>query len=301
MSANRSVAAAQRRRAGGPEPAAPGRGPQPSINSSQLFSSQSQGQGQGQGQRSGQVPSGRLAGQHAQLQQQQMQQQQQQQLDAQQSNGIAGINKMTVPQAVTLITLRLGKLETQMFEMINSGMGAGMGAGMSVDMSNGGHENMVLVDRDTIDTIVSRLESLEKRSTTAVPSGASSAETTLLKQQLEAIKPSIAQNTKTVTALTKEQKDHKAQIDKLKSELSEAKEMLTALQTMSMDNSQKIFDIMSGNSGDIMLDSNETGLEYVLENCDENGEIDVEVDGETVDNEVIGTDLKGLIEQELNA
>lgn len=297
MSANRSVAAAQRRRAGGPEPAAPGRGPQPSINSSQLFSSQSQGQGQGQGQRSGQVPSGRLAGQHAQLQQQQMQQQQQQQLDAQQSNGIAGINKMTVPQAVTLITLRLGKLETQMFEMINSGMGAGM----SVDMSNGGHENMVLVDRDTIDTIVSRLESLEKRSTTAVSSGASSAETTLLKQQLEAIKPSIAQNTKTVTALTKEQKDHKAQIDKLKSELSEAKEMLMALQTMSMDNSQKIFDIMSGNSSDIMLDSNETGLEYVLENCDENGEVDVEVDGETVDNEVIGTDLKGLIEQELNA
>lgn len=293
MSANRSVAAAQRRRAGGPEPAAPGRGPQPSINSSQLFSSQSQGQGQGQGQRSGQVPSGRLAGQHAQLQQQQMQQQ----LDAQQSNGIAGINKMTVPQAVTLITLRLGKLETQMFEMINSGMGAGM----SVDMSNGGHENMVLVDRDTIDTIVSRLESLEKRSTTAVSSGASSAETTLLKQQLEAIKPSIAQNTKTVMALTKEQKDHKAQIDKLKSELSEAKEMLMALQTMSMDNSQKIFDIMSGNSSDIMLDSNETGLEYVLENCDENGVGDVEVDGETVDNEVIGTDLKGLIEQELNA
>jgi hypothetical protein len=298
MSANRSVAAAQRRRAGGPEPAAPGRGPQPSINSSQLFSSQSQGQGQGQ--RSGQVPSGRLAGQHAQLQQQQMQQQQQQQLDAQQSNGIAGINKMTVPQAVTLITLRLGKLETQMFEMINSGLGTSM----NVDMSNGGNENMVLVDRDTIDTIVSRLESLEKRSTTAVPSGASSAETTLLKQQLEAIKPSIAQNTKTVTALTKEQKDHKAQIDKLKSELSEAKEMLSALQTMSMDNSQKIFDIMSGNSSDIMLDGNEIGGEYVLEDCQENGENDGDGNGDVetdVDNEVIGTDLKGLIEQELNA
>jgi DNA-directed RNA polymerase subunit F len=292
MSANRSVAAAQRRRAGGPEPAPPGRGPQPSINSSQLFS------GQGQGQRSGQVPSGRLAGQHAQLQQQQMQQQQQQHLDSQQSNGISGINKMTVPQAVTLITLRLGKLETQMFEMINSGIGTSM----SADMSNGGNENMVLVDRDTIDTIISRLESLEKRSSTStVPvSTSSSAETTLLKQQLEAIKPTIAQNTKTVTALTKEQKDHKAQIEKLKSELSEAKEMLSALQTMSMDNSQKIFDIMSGNTSDIM-DSNEPGLEYVLDNCDENGEVELDADGETVDNEVIGTDLKGLIEQELNA
>ena len=37
MSANRSVQAAQRRRAGPPEPATPGRGPQPSINSSQMF------------------------------------------------------------------------------------------------------------------------------------------------------------------------------------------------------------------------------------------------------------------------
>ena len=49
MSQNRAVQAAQRRRAGGPEPAAPGRGPQPSINSSQLFSQGQQGQ-QGQGQ-----------------------------------------------------------------------------------------------------------------------------------------------------------------------------------------------------------------------------------------------------------
>jgi hypothetical protein len=78
--------------------------------------------------------------------------------------------------------------------------------------------------------------------------------------------------------------------------------MLSALQTMSMDNSQKICDIMSGNSSDIMLDSNEIGGEYVLEDCDNNGEADGNVDEETeVDNEVIGTDLKGLIEQELNA
>ena len=113
MSANRAVQAAQRRRAGGPEPTAPGRGPQPSINSSQLFS---QGQGQqGQGQiRPG--TNGRLAGQQAQLQQQQMQQQLKQQMSEPRDQGLASVNRMTLAQAITLITLRLGKVETHLHE-----------------------------------------------------------------------------------------------------------------------------------------------------------------------------------------
>jgi chromosome segregation ATPase len=290
MSANRSVQAAQRRRAGGPEPAAPGRGPQPSINSSQLFSSQGQGQGQ---QRSGQVPSGRLAGQHAQLQQQQMQQQQQQHLDSQQANGIAGINKMTFAQAVTLITLRLGKLETQMFELSTSD-------GIQSDMR--GAEGMVLVEQELIDSIMSRLTSLEGRPTSSVTtpattSSASSTELVLLKQQLETIKPTIAQNTKTVASLTKEQKDHKQQIDKLKAELSDTKEQLNALQTLAMDNNQQIFNIMSGanfsddaDTTDIMVDVND-------ENETEN--VELVIDGD--DTNMIGANLKGIIEQELNS
>jgi hypothetical protein len=288
MSANRSVQAAQRRRAGGPEPAAPGRGPQPSINSSQLFS----GQGQGQ-QRSGQVPSGRLAGQHAQLQQQQHQQQQQQHLDAQQANGIAGINKMTFAQAVTLITLRLGKLETQMFELSTSG-------GIQSDMR--GVDGMVLVEQELIDSIMSRLASLEGRPVTtsaATPSATSSASSTelvLLKQQLETIKPTIAQNTKTVASLTKEQKDYKQQIDKLKAELADTKEQLNALQTLAMDNNQQIFNIMSGASFGEEADTTEIIMEDV-ENGDDN--VDGDVDGD--DTTLVGANLKGMIEQELNS
>jgi hypothetical protein len=290
MSANRSVQAAQRRRAGGPEPAAPGRGPQPSINSSQLFSGQSQGQGQ---QRSGQVPSGRLAGQHAQLQQQHMQQQQQQHLDSQQANGIAGINKMTFAQAVTLITLRLGKLETQMFELSTGG-------GIQSDMR--GVEGMVLVEQELIDSIMSRLTSLEGRPATSVTtpattSSASSTELVLLKQQLETIKPTIAQNTKTVASLTKEQKDYKQQIDKVKAELADTKEQLNALQTLAMDNNQQIFNIMSGanfsddaDTTDIMVDVND-------ENETENVELVIDSD----DTNMIGANLKGIIEQELNS
>ena len=144
MSQNRAVQAAQRRRAGGPEPAAPGRGPQPSINSSQLFSqSQQQGQ-QGQGQmRPG--TNGRLAGQQAQLQQQQMQQQMKQQMSEPRDQGLASVNRMTLAQAITLITLRLGKVETHLQEHDNSQMsGSGLDSGI-------------------IDVIMSRLDALESQ------------------------------------------------------------------------------------------------------------------------------------------
>ena len=82
MSANRSVQAAQRRRAGptNSEPGIPGRGPQPSINSAQMFANQAR-PGQGPS-----MPTGRLAGQQAAMQQQQMQQQRMQQQSQGQRN-----------------------------------------------------------------------------------------------------------------------------------------------------------------------------------------------------------------------
>jgi hypothetical protein len=138
---------------------------------------------------------------------------------------------------------------------------------------------------------MSRLESLEKRPSAGSTGGTSSTEVTLLKQQFEAIKPSIAQNTKTTTALTKEQKEHKLLVDALKTELVETKELLAALQAMSMDNSQKIFELMSGEQ--LLIDGN----------VDEDLEVD-EVESEDVDGEelvISGNSLKGLIEQELNA
>ncbi len=292
MSANRSVQAAQRRRAGGPEPAAPGRGPQPSINSSQMFSGQGQQQMQQQQMRPG--TTGRLAGQQAQQQQMQQQQMQQQQMQGGNNEGLAGISKMTLAQAITLITLRLGKVETQMHHMHHESFnnnGASFASGEGAE----GMENMVLVDKTLMDSIMSRLESLEKRSPSAATSSGSSADITLLKQQFDAIKPSIAQNTKTATALTKEQKDHKQQMDVLKNELSETKTLLNALQTLSVDNSQKIFQLMSGE----VVNGDEVN-EFTDVNNDEDAE-EEDVDGESEELDITGANLKGLIEQELNA
>jgi hypothetical protein len=122
MSANRSIQAAQRRRAGptNAEPAIPGGGPQPSIKSAQMFANQAK-PGSGPN-----IPTGRLAGQQAAAaQKQQMQQQQQTKAE-----GLSSVSKMTVPQAITLITLRLGAVETKLINMQETG---GLGNHYDVD------------------------------------------------------------------------------------------------------------------------------------------------------------------------
>ena len=304
MSANRSVQAAQRRRAGGPEPAAPGRGPQPSINSSQMFSGQGQQQQQQQQQQQMRPgTTGRLAGQQAQQMQQQQQQQMKQQMQGGNNEGLAGISKMTLAQAITLITLRLGKVETQMHHIHHDSL-SNSNSSMSFASGEGaeGMENMVLVDKSLMDSIMSRLESLEKRSPVAATGGSGSgsgsgADFALLKQQFDAIKPSIAQNTKTATALTKEQKDHKQQMDALKNELLETKALLNALQTLSMDNSQKIFQMMSGE----VVNGDENNEFTDVNDEDADASDDVDGDGESEELDITGANLKGLIEQELNA
>jgi hypothetical protein len=275
MSANRAVQAAQRRRAGGPEPAAPGRGPQPSINSSQLFS---QGQVQGQ-MRPG--TNGRLAGQQAQLQQQQMQQQMKQQMaESQQDQGLASVNRMTLAQAITLITLRLGKVETLLQEQDRS------------QFSNSG------LDSGIIDVIMSRLEALEtqsqsqnqNQSSSSISSSASSLEVTALKQSTDVLKTAISQSKSSHTSLLNDHKALKQEVEKLKAELA-------SLQSLTMENNQQIVKLslavdLDGQEANANL---EDGAE--LEDLDNDGE-NVDTDG-TDNDEIVGTDLKDLIEKEL--
>ncbi len=273
MSANRAVQAAQRRRAGGPEPAAPGRGPQPSINSSQLFSQGQQGQ-----MRPG--TNGRLAGQQAQLQQQQMQQQMKQQMaESQQDQGLASVNRMTLAQAITLITLRLGKVETVLQEQDRS------------QFSNSG------LDSGIIDVIMSRLEALETQSqgqsqnqVSGSNSSASSLEVTALKQSTDVLKTAISQSKSSHTSLLNDHKALKQEVEKLKAELA-------SLQSLTMENNQQIVKLSLA----VDLDGQEanTNLEdgAELEDLDNDGE-NVDTDG-TDNDEIVGTDLKDLIEKEL--
>lgn len=275
MSQNRAVQAAQRRRAGGPEPAAPGRGPQPSINSSQLFS---QGQQQGQGQmRPG--TNGRLAGQQAQLQQQQMQQQMKQQMSEPRDQGLASVNRMTLAQAITLITLRLGKVETHLQEHDNSQMsGSGLDSGI-------------------IDVIMSRLDALESQGpsqsqspvTNSNANANSSLEVTALKQNVDVLKTAISQSKSSFAALTNEHKALKQEVESLKAELA-------SLQGLTMENNQQIMKLSLAVDldGDADLNLEDDELEEL---SNDNNDNDNTLDND--DNEIVGTDLKDLIEKEL--
>jgi hypothetical protein len=273
MSANRSVQAAQRRRAGPPDGGMPGKGPQPSINSAQMFANQAR-PGQGPS-----MPTGRLAGQQAAMQQKQMQQQMQQQ--GQEKEGLSSVTKMSIPQAITLITLRLGMIETKLQHMPEGGISMSEGLSMGIDPG-------------VFESIMSRLDALENKpaTTNVTTSSVSNSELGLLKQQFETVKQAVIQQKGSTTNLTKENVMLKTQLENLRKELTETKELLTALQNLTMDNSQKILNLSMGITDDFeeqednqLLSSNDgfTNLEDLED-----------------DNNIVGTDLKQLIESELN-
>ncbi len=272
MSANRSVQAAQRRRAGPPEVSAPGRGPQPSINSAQMFANQHR-TGAGPN-----IPTGKLAGQQAALAQKNMMAQQYE--NSQQQAGLGSISKMTMAQAITLITLRLGKVETQLLNGISSG-------GM---MEASGEDN-VLVDKNVIQSLINRIDALEKRPASV---GSSNQDIAVLKQQFETIKPIVIQSKNTSASL-------KQQMDTLKAEVNETKELVAALQNLTMENSNKIMafnSIFSANGEETFIDN--SGLEDGMDNH----ELDPDLASSLEDldqGSFVGTNLKELIEQEFNA
>ncbi len=280
MSANRSVQAAQRRRAAPQDGGMPGRGPQPSINSAQMFANQVKS-GQGIN-----IPNGRLAGQQAAMQQKQMQQESYQSQQAQKAEGIAGVSKMTIAQAITLITLRLGAVESKLMVLEHEPPSQGI--------SYDGQNNMVLIEKHVIESIINRLESLEKRSST--PVSASGPEMTLLKQQFEILKQSLLQ---TKGSSLKDNKDMKTQVENLKKEINDTKELVTVLQNLTMNNSQKIFELSANNFENIdetLLDTEQ----LVDADIDYSNLLKMsEFQNDTGD--IIETNLKEMIENEMNS
>lgn len=271
MSSSRSVAAAQRRRVGPPEPQQTSRGPNTSIQSSQAFTQQQIQPG----------TSGRLAGQHAALQQQQ-QQQRKQQTQSQSQN--VGNNKMTIPQAITLITLRLGRVENKLQNLDSSNLEELDEEGNSIPNYNSINdtfsssilERLDCLEKSSIDDTLSsnildrlqRLDSLEK-SLADVPN---------IKQQMEVFKPTVVKNTSLVTGLVKEIKDLKNVIENMKNDFILTQSLVKDLQ--------------------LLINPPQTDLE------DENiQEQEQEQEEESTEREDISTNvnLKEIIEQELNA
>lgn len=255
MSANRSVQAAQRRRATpANEPSMSGRGPQPSINSAQMFANQAR-PGTGPN-----IPQGRLAGQQATKQSQ-----------APQNDKLSSVSKMTISQAITLITLRLGAIESKL---------------MHPSMEPG------VIDPDFFQSIMTRLDELEKGNGNSNSNGNSNAGVTLLTQQMEVLKQSVVQIKNSTLVLAKENASLKTQIENMKRELTDANNTLTTLQTVSTFNTEQIVEIKTELN---RLETNTTDLNYVDDVVFYN-----EPNETNETNEIIETDLKSLIENELN-
>jgi hypothetical protein len=141
MSSSRSIAAARSRRAGESQPPVSGGRPVTSIASHSAFVQQ-------------QMPppppnNVRIAKAPMQQQQQQMSQQ-----------GASPFTKLSISDAIGLVTLRLGRVEQFIIDFENGeieGHHSNSGGGSSIP------ENSKIVDNSVLTTIVNRLDALEKR------------------------------------------------------------------------------------------------------------------------------------------
>ena len=151
MSSSRSITAARARRAGEQAPPMSGTRPGTSIGSHAAFAPQQQYQ----------QPSPNVRMARGQPPQQQQQIQQQQQMSQQPSNGLP-FTKLSISDAIGLITLRLGRVEQFIIDVENGEQGIG---GLSQTSSSFIPENSKIVDSSVITTIINRIDSLEKRET----------------------------------------------------------------------------------------------------------------------------------------
>ena len=188
------------------------RTPQPSIRSSQAFAPQpTREQTQYQQMNA-----------KKQLQQQQLQQQQR---DYQEENErvsqVGGTTKITVAQAITLITLRLGSIETK---LMNGEFG----------LSSNKNES---IDNETLMNVSNRLDALESK----INSSSSSD----YKQQIDSLTQALIQSKNISNTLMKENKDLKIQMTNFKKEMTDIKELIETVRNLATSNESKIFQMLN--------------------------------------------------------
>lgn len=145
MSSSRSIAAARNRRAGEQQPVQTRSGPGTSIASQAAFVQQMNQDQRATGGRN-QMPQGR-----------QMNHQQQQPQVTSLANGIPAGAKLSISDAIGLVTLRLGKVEQFIIQLENEILPSLRG---QINVSD--NINTQQIDRSVINSVVNRLDALEK-------------------------------------------------------------------------------------------------------------------------------------------
>lgn len=210
---SRSLAAARAKRAGESAPPVSGTRPGTSIGSHAAFAPPAP---PGHQQPPSNVRAGRgpPANQPGKQPVQQMQQQQ-----AQSASNGAPFTKLSISDAIGLITLRLGKIEQWVYEAEHDGIMNG--GGPSFEGSNI-PENSRVIDLSVLTSIINRLDSLEKNA----PGGATNEETANLSTEVAKLTEQVTrfsdEGTRHNLAIAK----HAEQIFKFDRDLVETKDLL---------------------------------------------------------------------------
>uniref|UniRef100_A0A6C0HA00 Uncharacterized protein n=1 Tax=viral metagenome TaxID=1070528 RepID=A0A6C0HA00_9ZZZZ len=228
--------------------------------------------------------------------------------------------KLSISDAIALITLRLGRVETIVSNYDpNAGSSGGGNHQMNYD------ENMRMVDQQVFNSIVSRLDALEKGRNVGSVGGVIEQRLGVLEknqkmlierqQQTPVVVTQAPAETMGVNGLTEEQlKPMEESIESVKSELSSLKDLLLKLQSFTMETNQKLADIVfdaeektsAAISHSIIMSLCESGMNMNrnIKNIDgdqQDTNFQIGEDGLEIDtnNTFQSTNLKELVKQEL--
>ncbi len=193
--------------------------------------------------------------------------------------------KLSISDAIALITLRLGKVETIVSNYQNESLQ------VQVDAMGQPIQNAKMIDDSVFKSIVSRLDVLEKNQKVLMENQTSIANT------VKTIASS--KNGQTVVKDISEEKLSiiKDDIEGLKTELRQNNDSIFNLQNMVQEVSQKIVEIS------LTLNSDETEdlVEGTMIDSEQQDAADECVDEEPHEDTIVQLDLKEFIQNELNA
>ena len=288
---SRSLAAARSRRAGETAPPVSGNRPGTSIGSHAAFAPQGYQQPQGQ------APNARTSRGPSQQQSTQQNSYQNVKQSQQQSQNGLPFTKLSVSDAIGLITLRLGRVEQWVIETEHDSE-VRQHEGISSQHTNL-PENSTIVDNSVFSGIINRLELVEKKESGTVNSefiSKLSEDVAKLTEQLTRIGD---EGNKHTLAISK----HNEQLFRFERELVETKDILKTFMIkydlFAADTNNKFSDY------EFALSELEKNIQPVTESSEQNiTTIELEpvttsindIDGENV---IMSSDLKSIIKQEL--
>jgi hypothetical protein len=193
--------------------------------------------------------------------------------------------KLSISDAIALITLRLGKVESIVSNYQNENLQ------IQVDAMGQPIQNAKMIDDSVFKSIVSRLDVLEKNQKVLMENQTSIANT------VKTIASS--KNGQTVVKDISEEKLSiiKEDIESLKTELRQNNDSIFNLQNMVQEASQKMVEIS------LTLNSDETEdlVEGTMIDSEQHEAADESVDEEPHEDTIVQLDLKEFIQNELNA